>query len=137
MVFYRGGEDESILKSKYRELELTDSVVFVGFSSNPYSYMSACDVYVQPSRYEGYAVTLMEAIVLKKVIVTTNVSGSEEAVDNGQNGLIVRHDVDEIGHAIMDIWTTPNKIQEMQAYANQKLLVQQESEDMLKGLLNV
>lgn len=133
--FVGGGEDETMLKAKCTELLLDKYIVFVGFTSNPYAYMQACDIYVQPSRFEGYAVTLMEAIVLKKVIVTTDVSGSEEAVFNGYNGLIVHHDVDELAQAIVSIWKTPNRLEEMQANANQKELSQSKSEEILNELL--
>lgn len=133
--FVGGGEDEAMLKEQCTALHLDKYIVFVGFTSNPYAYMQICDIYVQPSRFEGYAVTLMEAIVLKKVIVTTDVSGSEEAVFNGYNGLIVHHDVDELVQAIVSIWKTPNRLKKMQANANQKGLSQSKSEEILNELL--
>lgn len=133
--FVGGGEDEAMLKEQCTALHLDKYIVFVGFTSNPYAYMQICDIYVQPSRFEGYAVTLMEAIVLKKVIVTTDVAGSEEAVFNGYNGLIVHHDVDELVQAIVSIWKTPNRLKKMQANANQKELSQSKSEEILNELL--
>lgn len=38
---------------------------------NPYPYIKACDIYVQPSRYEGKAVTVREAQILGKPVVIT------------------------------------------------------------------
>jgi glycosyltransferase involved in cell wall biosynthesis len=51
--------------------------------------MAACDLLVLPSRYEGFARVLMEAAAAGLPIVTTDVSGSDDAVRHGETGLIV------------------------------------------------
>jgi glycosyltransferase involved in cell wall biosynthesis len=51
--------------------------------------MAACDLFVLPSRYEGFARVLMEAAAARLPIVTTAVSGADEAVLRGATGLIV------------------------------------------------
>ena len=70
------------------EYQVEDYFVLLGASSNPYPYMKQCDIYVQPSRYEGYCITILEAKVLHKPIVTTNVNGVNEQINNGKTGLI-------------------------------------------------
>src|SRR5690625_1093108 len=79
---------------------LKDSFVLLGQSSNPYPYMKQCDIYVQPSRYEGYCITLMEAKYFVKPIVTTDVNGAREQIIDGETGLIVKIDKTELVHAI-------------------------------------
>jgi glycosyltransferase involved in cell wall biosynthesis len=51
--------------------------------------MAACDLFCLPSRYEGYARVLMEAAAAGLPVVTTDVSGSDDAVKSGLSGLIV------------------------------------------------
>lgn len=82
------------------EYDLKDKFILLGSDPNPYSYIDQCDIYVQPSRHEGYCITLAEARCLKKPIVTTNFTGAKEQIKNGKNGLIVNIDVDEIYYAI-------------------------------------
>lgn len=78
------------------EYNLKGKFILLGSDPNPYAYMEQCDIYVQPSRYEGYCITLMEARCLRKPIITTDVNGAKEQIQNGENGLIVGIDTDEI-----------------------------------------
>lgn len=89
-----GGKEYYKLKKICEEKNLEKSFIFLGSKPNPYPYFNQCDIYVQPSRYEGYSTTLSEAKVFNKPIVTTRVSGAEEQIINGQTGIIV--DIDEI-----------------------------------------
>ena len=59
---------------------------------NPYPYMKACDIYVQPSRYEGTAVTVREAQILGKSVVVTDYPTAHSQVRDGQDGVIVPMD---------------------------------------------
>lgn len=94
--WYCLGEGSS--RSRYEKLiekyNIQDEFILLGSDPNPYPYMDQCDIYVQPSRYEGYCITLAEARALNKPIVTTNYTGAKEQVKNGQTGIIVN--IDEI-----------------------------------------
>ena len=50
---------------------MEDKVIILGKRENPYPYIKACDLYVQPSRYEGKCVTVREAQMLGKPVVIT------------------------------------------------------------------
>ena len=71
---------------------MEDHVILVGKRSNPYPYIKACDIYVQPSRYEGNAVTVREAQILGKPVVVTNYHMAHSQVRDGQDGIIVPMD---------------------------------------------
>ena len=62
-----------------------------------------CDIYVQPSRHEGYCITLAEARCLHKPIVTTDFTGAKEQIKDGETGLIVSIDENEIYNAIVKL----------------------------------
>lgn len=89
--WYCIGEGSS--REKYEKLieknNLQENFILLGANSNPYPYIDQCDIYVQPSRYEGYCITLLEAKCLKKPIVTTDVNGAKEQIKHEENGLIV------------------------------------------------
>src|SRR5690625_6664075 len=55
---------------------LHDHFAFLGADANLSTYMKDCDIYVQPSRHEGYCITLAEVKVLKKPIITTDFTGA-------------------------------------------------------------
>lgn len=64
-------------------------VTFVGLQENPYPYINAADLYVCSSRWEGYNLTVAEALILHKPIVSTDCTGPNEILDNGKYGMIV------------------------------------------------
>lgn len=87
--FVGAGVEETNLKKMVRDYNLEEQVIFCGFDLNPYCYMAACDIYVQPSRHEGYCTTITEAFVLGKPIIATDVSGVREQLIHGKTGIIL------------------------------------------------
>ena len=65
------------------------NVIMLGKKSNPYPYICRCDLYVQPSRYEGKCVSVKEAQMLGKPVVITNYATANSQVENGVDGKIV------------------------------------------------
>ena len=83
------GGDEDLMKAKIKEYGVEEQVIILGKKSNPYPYIKACDIYVQPSRYEGKAVTVREAQTLAKPVVITNFSSANSQLKNGIDGVIL------------------------------------------------
>lgn len=86
------GGDEPLIRAKIAEAEMEDHVIILGKRSNPYPYIKACDIYVQPSRYEGKSVTVREAQMLCKPVVVTNYPTASSQIENGVDGVIVPMD---------------------------------------------
>lgn len=86
IVGYGGYEKE--LKELISASDLDNSFILHGKKTNPYSYIKACDLYVQPSRYEGKAVTVTEAKILGKPILITNYPTAKSQVEDGVDGFI-------------------------------------------------
>lgn len=90
------GPLEYELRKLITELGLENYFFLLGKKLNPYPYIKACDIYVQPSRYEGKAVTIREAQILGKPVVITNFSTAKSQVTNGIDGLITSTGVEGI-----------------------------------------
>ncbi|MGZ2371884.1 glycosyltransferase [Ancylomarina sp. YFZ004] len=88
------GRDETLIINNIEEAKMQKHVILLGKKSNPYPYMQACDIYVQPSRYEGKAVTVREAQMLYKPVVITNFPTAQSQLTNGVDGVIVPIDND-------------------------------------------
>lgn len=97
------GSSKAELQMLINKLKLNNHFKLLGSLSNPYPFMAQCDIYVQPSRYEGYCLTLLEAKSLCKPIITTNVNGVNEQIINGESGIIVDINEDSIYQAIKNI----------------------------------
>ena len=61
----------------------------LGRKDNPYSYMGKANVYVQPSRHEGYCTTTMEAKIIGKVVITSDLDSFKEQFTNEVDGFIL------------------------------------------------
>ena len=83
-----GGSEERI-KNSIKECKMEEHVILLGKKSNPYPYIKACDVYVQPSRYEGKCVSVIEAQSLHKPVIITNYSTAKSQLKDGYDGVIV------------------------------------------------
>lgn len=86
------GGDEELIRRKIAEAGMQDYVIILGKKSNPYPYIKACDIYVQPSRYEGKSVTVREAQMLCKPVVVTNYPTAKSQIQDAIDGRIVPMD---------------------------------------------
>lgn len=68
---------------------LENNLILLRSKKNPYSYLRDCDIYVQTSRHEGYCLTLHEAKVFEKPVVTTNFLSASNLIEDKEDGLIV------------------------------------------------
>ena len=80
-----------------------NSVIILGKKENPYNYIKACDYYIQPSRYEGKAVTVKEAQMLGKPVIITEYPTSNSQLTDGYDGVIVPQENEACAEAICQI----------------------------------
>lgn len=83
------GGDESLIRQRIREAGMENYVVIIGKKANPYPYIQACDLYIQPSRYEGNSVTVREAQMLCKPVVVADYPTAASQIQNEKDGVIV------------------------------------------------
>lgn len=96
------GGDEQLIKDKIKEEGMEEHVIILGKKDNPYPYIKACDYYIQPSRYEGKAVTVREAQILKKPVIITRFPTSSSQLIDGYDGVIVDSDNQGCAQGIVD-----------------------------------
>lgn len=94
IIGYGSKEIENVVRANAEKEGVTDSVVILGKQKNPYPYIQACDIYVQPSRYEGKSITVREAQILCKPVIVTNYPTAGSQIQTGVDGVIVPMDVD-------------------------------------------
>lgn len=97
------GGNEQLIRRKIEEAGMQEHVIILGKRSNPYPYIRACDIYVQPSRYEGKSVTVREAQMLCKPVVVTNYSTASSQIKNGVDGVIVPMDNEGCARGLAEV----------------------------------
>lgn len=114
--FIIGPGDVSRIEQSICELGVCDKVVCLGPRNNPYPYIKNCDVYVQPSRFEGKAVVVREAQMLHKPVIITNYPTAASQVTDGKDGIIVPLDNKSIAKGIAELLSNKEKYKSIQAY---------------------
>lgn len=75
-------------------------ITLLGKKNNPYPYIAKCDIYIQPSRYEGKSITVREAQILCRPTLITNYPTSASQIKNGIDGIICQSDNQSIASEI-------------------------------------
>lgn len=73
-----------------------DNIVIIKSISNPYPILNKCDVFVLSSRHEGLPMTIMEALILDKPVVSTDIPGPSEFLKSNGCGLVVENSVEGV-----------------------------------------
>ena len=102
------GGDEQMIRNLIKENNLEDSFILLGKKVNPYPYINAGDIYVQPSRYEGKAVTVVEAQILGKPVVITNYTTAKSQVRDNVDGYICELSVEGIADGVEKLYKDKN-----------------------------
>ena len=97
--------------------------VFHGFQSEPRPYYAAADCIVLPSYHEGMSNVLLEAAATGRPVITSNIHGCKEAVNDGETGLLCRvKDADDLYEKIRQMaQTAPEKRNAMGKAARVKM----------------
>lgn len=99
--FVGEGVARADIESKISVFNLGEQIFLTGAKDNPYTYINYSDIYVQTSRFEGYCLTLSEARILNKPIVSTNFDVVHNQLTNEINGLIVEMNGKSIADGIL------------------------------------
>ena len=104
------GPDREALRKCSVKLGVGNHVHLLGSVSNSdlACLYRKCDVFVLPSRFEGFGLTLLEAMSFGKPVVATNVGGIPEVVEDGRSGLLVDPDSDAIASGVEKLLSAPN-----------------------------
>lgn len=103
------GSDEELIRKRIVENHMQDFVIILGKRKNPYPYIEECDIYIQPSRYEGKSVTVREAQLLGKPVIITSYTTASSQLEAGVDGIIVPLDNQECADGIAELVRNKDK----------------------------
>ena len=89
------GEQEEYLTQMAKELQVNDSIIFLGKKENPYPYIKEGDFFALLSYFEGYGIVIEEAKILNKPLLLTN-TAAIEAVKDYDRKLVIQNDEEAI-----------------------------------------
>jgi glycosyltransferase involved in cell wall biosynthesis len=89
LVLVGEGSERAALEQLARGVGVADRVVWTGWSDDARSYLGAFDVFAFPSRFEGFPLAVLEALLARAAVVASDVGSTAEAVRDGETGLLV------------------------------------------------
>lgn len=125
---------EQHIRERIKNENLEGYVQLLGIRKNPYPYLKKCDIYIQPSKHEGYGIAVAEARALHKPIICTDFTGARDQIKDTITGRIVAYDAEELSAAILEV---ANSIDMRKYYSENLALEKVDSDDeisMLKAL---
>lgn len=112
------------------ELHMEKYVFTVGMKANPYPYIQQADLYVQPSRFEGYPMTILEALILGQLVISTDNPGASEIIDNNHTGILCPLDIEKLSVTIEMMIQTPRKLEKIKKSVQQINFLKQNCENI-------
>lgn len=101
IIGYGNPNEEKKILDSINLAGVKDSVVLLGKKTNPYPYIKACDIYVQPSRYEGKSITVREAQILCKPVIVTAYPTATSQIRDEVDGVIVPLELEQCANAMI------------------------------------
>jgi glycosyltransferase involved in cell wall biosynthesis len=83
------GPERGRLEEQVKKYEIGDKVIFAGFQRRPYDYMNLFDCFILPSVSEGLPIAVLEAMAMKKTVISTPVAGLKDLMKDGYNGIVL------------------------------------------------
>jgi len=126
------------LQSLVRKLELEQRIQFLGGIHNLESQLSRADIFVLPSRSEGFSNAIVEAMAASLPVIATDVGGNAEAVVDGITGYIVPpEDPDALRSAIEKLLADPGMAMRMGVAGRRQIAERFTTEAMMSGIVAI
>jgi glycosyltransferase involved in cell wall biosynthesis len=104
LVLVGDGEDREQLQALARSLGVADRTIWAGWSDDVRAHVRSFDIFVLPSRFEGFPLAVLEALLAERPVVATDVGSVSEAVITGETGFLVPpDDADALAAAIRQL----------------------------------
>ena len=125
---------EQAAQDEIRRLGLKDNLIYLDGMPNPLPIVKSADLYVQPSVYEGWGLTLSEAMCLGKYVIASDIPAFREQVKTKEEGILVECTPEAFAGAIVDFMRSPIKVSETPSMCERFdfIVVRKELESVLK-----
>ena len=126
------GPEMPQLQTLIAELHLESYITLTGMKGNPYPYIRAADLYVQPSRVESFGLTIMEALMLDKPVVATKTFGAAATITCPEYGVICDVSAESIAVAVEELYQNREKLHSLSNYHMAELAQGKNREEITK-----
>ena len=119
--FLGDGPEREKLQAFVQENGLQESLTFLGYQTNPYKYVSKCDLFLCASSAEGFSTAATEALILGVPVVTTPVSGMKEMLgESNEYGIVTEGSEESLYLAVRELLEDPALLQHYKKQAAER-----------------
>ena len=101
-----------------KEKNVSDKIEVLGLKTNPYPYIKNASFFVLSSYMEGYGIVIKEALLLRIKVITTDVVGPREILENGKYGIIVENNDESLKFALEEVLLNKDKYKKLEKELN-------------------
>lgn len=101
------GAQRDEIEEQIKKNNLVEDVIITGYKENPYPYIKVCDIFVHPTYEESFGLAILEALIIEKMVVSTETMGAKEVLNDGEFGFLVPINSNAIADAVMEIVANP------------------------------
>lgn len=105
-----GGPIEEDIKKQISAHKMEKHIFMLGMKNNPYPYIKKCDLFIQPSIFEGYSLSIMEAKILGTPILATH-SAAGKQIENGLDGFLCDANAESVYENILRLYKTREELE--------------------------
>lgn len=110
MLIVGDGRDKKNIKKAIAKYNMNNEITLAGADPNPHKYTSKSDLFICSSFDEGYSTACTEAAILGVPIITTDVAGGEEIINDCECGILTKKDDESLKAAIRKVLQNPELI---------------------------
>ena len=108
-----GGNEMENLVNQRKDLGVEQSFLLLDSQTNPYPYIKASDFFILPTQSESYPLVIGEVMSLRKPIISTNVGGISEMIEDGEDGILIKYDEEEMYTAMKNFMMQPALVEKI------------------------
>ena len=137
-VIVGSGRLESNLRNCASRLGVSESIFFPGFREDVAKFLAAFDLFVAPSCMEGLNNSIIEAMMVGKPVVASDVGGIPEIVEDGKTGTLVpAGDPAALAEAVVDVLNNPETAARLASAGRETALREFTTDRMINGTISV
>ena len=115
------GQERPKLEMFVQKNNLRESVTLLGYQTNPYKYLSRCDLFLCASIAEGFSTAATEALIVGTAVCTVDVSGMKEMLgENNEHGIVTENSEDALYRHVKQLVNDPALLQDYKHRAAQR-----------------
>ena len=116
-----GSGERQPIDNCIRELDAEDYIFAVEGKDNPYTYMKDATLAVCASYTEGYNITIAEAMVLGKPVLSTDCDGPREILEGGRYGMLVENSEEGLLNGLRQLYDDPDLLKEYKIMTTRRI----------------